>query len=183
MQHTTTIMALVFYFSLHEVTPAKVSLISFHLRLSPCAEIPKQGRSIYRAAHKEKAAPVEIAPFPRAKTQEKLLPWFFCASQNPDVFLVMDLARGLSGHASVAGQEHLCQLSNTINTNFAPWYTSSLSLYTSYLIRSKLWEPYTALDEMLDTQHSCQPCTLWGCRYQPLAWWWIFTQFQSTKAV
>lgn len=59
-----------FYFSLHEVKPAKVSLISFNLFLSPCAEIPKQDRSIYRATHKEKVALVEVTGLSRAKTQK-----------------------------------------------------------------------------------------------------------------
>lgn len=43
-----------------------------------------------------------------------------CASQNFDGFMVMDLAWGLSGYASPAGQEPLFQLSNTVSTNFAP---------------------------------------------------------------
>lgn len=109
-----------FYFSLHEVKPAKVSLISFNLFLSPCAEIPKQDRSIYRATHKEKVALVEVTDLSRAKTQKPFFHLdFFCESQNLDVFMVMDLAWGLSAYASPAGQEHLFQLSNTVSTNFA----------------------------------------------------------------
>lgn len=142
---------MIFCFSLHEVTPAKVSLI-FHLFLSPCTEIPEQDKSIYRATHKEKA--VEIAPFSRAKTQENFHLHYFCAPEDLEVFMVMDFAWGLSGYANAAGQELLFQLPNTVNTNFAPWYTSSRSLHFSYFISSKLWKPHAALNEMLDTQHS-----------------------------